>query len=112
MCDLWVIPKIQELRGVLYWHERATFQRSLFGRLTAGNDVVATIFIRIGTSVRRSSGRRSGGRLLANDIVATISISLFSYFFFPFFFRRFFSLSRPFLQEGLLGSKTYLAKVA
>ena len=29
------------------WHERAAFQRSVFGRLTAGNDVVATIFIRL-----------------------------------------------------------------
>ena len=27
------------------WHERAAFQRSVFGRSTAGNDVVATIFI-------------------------------------------------------------------
>ena len=30
-----------------YWRERAAFQRSAFGRSTAGNDVVATIFIRI-----------------------------------------------------------------
>ena len=30
-----------------FWRERAVFQRSAFGRLTAGNDVVATIFIRI-----------------------------------------------------------------
>ena len=29
------------------WRERAAFQRSAFGRSTAGNDVVATIFIRI-----------------------------------------------------------------
>ena len=28
-----------------YWHERAAFQRSAFGRSTAGNDVVATIII-------------------------------------------------------------------
>ena len=28
-----------------YWHERAAFQRSAFGRSTAGNDVVATIFV-------------------------------------------------------------------
>ena len=28
-----------------YWRERAAFQRSAFGRLTAGNDVVATIII-------------------------------------------------------------------
>ena len=27
------------------WHEHAAFQRSAFGRSTAGNDVVATIFI-------------------------------------------------------------------
>ena len=52
--------------GQLFWHERAAFQWSAFGQSTAGNDVVATIFIRIfGVSVRRSSGRRSGGRLLA-----------------------------------------------
>ena len=25
----------------LYWHERVAFQRSAFGRSTAGNDVVA-----------------------------------------------------------------------
>ena len=25
-----------------YWHERAAFQRSVFGQSTAGNDVVAT----------------------------------------------------------------------
>ena len=25
-----------------FWHERAAFQRSAFGRSTAGNDVVAT----------------------------------------------------------------------
>ena len=30
-----------------FWCERAVFQRSAFGRSTAGNDVVATIFIRI-----------------------------------------------------------------
>ena len=29
----------------LYWQERAAFQRSAFGRSTAGNDVVATISI-------------------------------------------------------------------
>ena len=27
------------------WHDRVTFQQSAFGRLTAGNDVMATIFI-------------------------------------------------------------------
>ena len=32
---------------LLFWHERAAFQLSAFGRSTAGNDVVATIFIRI-----------------------------------------------------------------
>ena len=32
---------------ISYWRERAAFQRSAFGRSTAGNDVVATIFIRI-----------------------------------------------------------------
>ena len=49
----------------MFWHERSAFQRSAFGRSTAGNDVVATVIIRIGPSVRRSSGRRSGGQLLA-----------------------------------------------
>ena len=29
------------------WHKRAAFQQSAFGRSTAGNDVVATIFIRL-----------------------------------------------------------------
>merc|ERR1712013_771128 len=57
-----------------YWRERAAFQRSAFGRSTAGNDVVATIFIRL----------------------------------FPFFFR--FSPSRPFLIEGLLGSKNLFSE--
>ena len=36
---------LEQLIG--YWRERAAFQRSAFGRSTAGNDVVATIFIRI-----------------------------------------------------------------
>ena len=57
----------------------------------------------IGTSVRRSSGRRSGGRLLANDVVATIFISLF----FPFFP---FPPSRPFLIEGVVGSKNLFSE--
>ena len=30
---------------LFFWHERAAFQRSVFGRSTAGNDVVATIII-------------------------------------------------------------------
>ena len=29
------------------WHERAAFQRSAFGQSTAGNDIVATIFIHL-----------------------------------------------------------------
>ena len=29
----------------VFWHERTAFQRSAFRQLTAGNDVVATIFI-------------------------------------------------------------------
>ena len=36
--------------GYPYWHERAAFQRSAFGRSTAGNDVVATIFISLFSS--------------------------------------------------------------
>ena len=32
---------------LICWHKRATFQRSAFGRLTAGNDVVATIIINV-----------------------------------------------------------------
>ena len=36
--------QVQEFENV-NWHECAAFQRSAFGRLTAGNDVVATIFI-------------------------------------------------------------------
>ena len=51
-----VMLKIASLE--LNWRERAAFQRSAFGRSTAGNDVVATIFIRI----------------------------FFSFFFSPFFF--------------------------
>ena len=71
---------------VFYWRERAAFQRSAFERSTAGNYVVATIFIRL----------------------------FFSSFFsvFPGVFFPFFSPSRPFLIEGVFGSKTYLAKVA
>ena len=46
-----------------FWRERAAFGRSAFGRSTAGNDVVATIFIRI-------------------------FFFLFFPFFFPFFFLR------------------------
>ena len=37
------IAKINQI----FWRERAAFQRSAFGQSTAGNDVVATIFIRI-----------------------------------------------------------------
>ena len=62
-----------------YWRERAAFQRSAFGRSTAGNHVVATIFI---------------------------SLLLFSPCFFPLF-----TPPWPFLIEGVLVSKTYLAKV-
>ena len=36
--------KSQNMKGNI-WHERAEFQQSAFGRSTAGNDVVATIFI-------------------------------------------------------------------
>ena len=62
---------------VYNWRERAAFQRLAFGRSTAGNDVVATIFIRIFFPPR---------------------------FFPPVYFSRF-SPSRPFLIEGVLGSK-------
>ena len=68
-----------------YWRERASFQRSAFGRSTAGNDVVATIFIHI-------------------------FFSFFPPFFFPFFSRFFFSQSRPFLIEGVLGSKNLFSE--
>ena len=60
----------------------------------------------IGTSVRRSSGRRSGGRLLANDVVAPIFISLF----FPFFPVFPVPPSRPFLIEGVVGSKNLFSE--
>ena len=33
--------------NIPFWRERAAFQRSAFGRSTASNDVVATIFIRL-----------------------------------------------------------------
>ena len=59
---------------IWYWHKHAAFQRSAFGRSTAGNDVVATIFIRL------------------------------------FFFSPRFSLSRPFLIEGVLGSKNLFSE--
>ena len=59
---------------------RAAFQQSAFGWSTAGNDVLATIFIR-----------------------------LFSFFFPPFFFPVF-PPSRPFLIEGVLGSKNLFSE--
>ena len=62
---------------IWYWHKHAAFQRSAFGRSTAGNDVVATI-----------------------------SISLFL-FFPPVFLFSCFPPSRPFLIEGVLGSKSF-----
>ena len=37
------------------WHERASFQQSSFGRLTAGNDLVATILISLFFSTLCSS---------------------------------------------------------
>ena len=58
-----------------YLHEREAFQRSAFGWSTAGNDVVATIIIRV---------------------------------FFPVFFS---PPSRPFLIEGVIGTKN-LAVIA
>ena len=58
------------------WHERAVFQQSAFGRSTAGNVVVATIFI--------------------------IRFFFFSVFFSP--------PSRPFLIEGVLGSKNLFSE--
>ena len=61
---------------LLNWRERAAFQRSAFGRSTAGYDVVATIFIRL--------------------------------FFFPPVFPV--PPSRPFLIEGVLGSKNLFSK--
>ena len=61
-----------------YWRMRAAFQRTAFGRSTAGNDVVATIFIRL-------------------------------FFFSPRIFSRF-PLSRPFLIEGVLGSKNLFSE--
>ena len=36
--------EVQEFENV-NWHECAAFQRSAFGRSSAGNDVVASIFI-------------------------------------------------------------------
>ena len=35
-----------------YWHNRSVFQRSAFGRSTAGNDVVATFFISLFSALR------------------------------------------------------------
>ena len=55
--DVWVFSN----GTVKFWRERAAFQLSAFGRSTAGNDVVATIFI-----------------------------PLFLFFFFPVFFSVFF----------------------
>ena len=37
--------KTDFVKSEINWHERAAFQRSAFGRSTAGNDVVATIII-------------------------------------------------------------------
>ena len=61
----------------VFWHEPAAFQRSAFGRSTAGNDVVATIFI-------------------------SFFVVFFSLFFFP--------PARPFLIEGVLGSKNLFSE--
>ena len=40
-----VSPPIRETLITNNWHERAVFQRSGFGRSTAGNDIVAIIII-------------------------------------------------------------------
>ena len=58
-----------------------------------------------GTSVRRSSGRCSGGRLLAMMYWPLFSL-VFSIFFPPVFFPP----SRPFLIEGVLGSKNLFSE--
>ena len=68
-----------------FWRERAAFQRSVFGRSTAGNDVVATIFIRfcffppVFFWHERAAFQWSvfGRSTAGNDVVATIPISLF-----------------------------------
>ena len=84
-----------------FWHERAAFPRSLFGRRHSGVVVWASSFGR----------RRSGGRLLANDVVATIFISLFFFFRFPPLFPPvLFPPSRPFLIEGVLRSKNLFSE--
>ena len=66
----------------------------------------------IGTSVRCSSGWRLGRSTAGNDIVATIFICLFFSLFSPFFFLPVFLFppSRPFLIEGVLGSKNLFSE--
>ena len=53
--------------GMLFWHERAAFHRSVFGRSSAGNDVVATIFLIPGVDMAEGkivgSSQRAGARV-------------------------------------------------
>ena len=87
------------------WHERAAFQRSAFGRSTAGNGVVAIIFISrslfspfLAWACGVQVGRRSGGQL-ATTLVVTKNDIIFFLLFFTFY------PSSTFLIEGVLGSK-------
>ena len=41
----WSANPTLSLQLLFFWHECAVFQRSAFGRSTAGNDIVATILI-------------------------------------------------------------------
>ena len=58
----------------------------------------------IGTSGRRCSRSPLGGRL------ATTLVDRYFHHYFPFFFPHFFSPSRPFLIEGVLGSKNLFSE--
>ena len=67
--------------------------------------VFPTILMITFSAFQRSAFQRSTA---GNDVVATIIICLFS--FFPRFFPVFFSPSRPFLIEGVLGSKNLFSE--
>ena len=74
-----LIQQIKKGSIFLFWHERAAFQRSAFGRLTAGNDVVAAIIISLFSFSPRFLAAMSSSR---NDIVTQfvcvfVCVSLF-----------------------------------
>ena len=55
----------------IYWHEHAAFQRSSFGRSTAGNDVVVTIIISLFLFLARATSLQEYVCTLVSQLVSS-----------------------------------------